>query len=118
MMLLDTMFWLLTSHCGTYIEPISRRFANLSYILWMVSVDILWAHTFVLAPYLQVYLYPHIYLGRLALFPDPNPAFLSHTCGKLSEGGGDEAIEESVNGRLWARDESVYFHSYSLHTLC
>ena len=40
MMLLDAMFWLLTSHCGTYIEPISRRFANLSYILWMVSVGI------------------------------------------------------------------------------
>ena len=67
MVLLDTMFWLLTSRCGTYIEPISRRFANLSYILWMVSVGILRAHTLVLAPYLQVYLYPHIYLQEPSL---------------------------------------------------
>lgn len=41
MVLLDAMFWLLTSGCDTHIEPISRRFANLSYILWMVSANTL-----------------------------------------------------------------------------
>ena len=46
MVLLDAFFWVLTSRCGTHIEPISRRFANLSYILWMVSAGILWAHSF------------------------------------------------------------------------
>lgn len=34
---LDAMFWLLTLCSDAYIEPISRRFVNLSYILWMVS---------------------------------------------------------------------------------
>ena len=45
MVLLDALFWLLTSGCDTHIEPISRRFANLSYVLWMVSAD-MWAHSF------------------------------------------------------------------------
>ena len=34
---LDAVLWVLTSCSDAYVEPISRRFANLSYILWMVS---------------------------------------------------------------------------------
>ena len=80
---------------------------------------------FILAPYLQVCSYPYIYLQEpwqtcLAV-SRPHPSFLLHSCsieivGKLSKGGGDKAIVEY--GRLWARDENIYFHfqqfAYSL----
>lgn len=35
---LDVVLWLLTWSSNVYIEPVSRRFANLIYVLWTVSL--------------------------------------------------------------------------------
>ena len=35
---LDAILWLLTWSSSVYVEPVSRRFANLTYILWTVSL--------------------------------------------------------------------------------
>lgn len=35
---MDVVFWLLLHWSQSYVEPISRRMANLSYVLWMVSL--------------------------------------------------------------------------------
>ena len=34
---LDAVLWLLTVTSKEYVEPVSRRYANLTYILWTVS---------------------------------------------------------------------------------
>ena len=35
---LDVVLWLLTWSSNVYVEPVSRRFANLTYVLWTVSL--------------------------------------------------------------------------------
>ena len=35
--LLDVVLWLLTVTSNEYVDPVSRRYANLTYILWTVS---------------------------------------------------------------------------------
>ena len=34
---LDIFLWLLTLFSNGYVEPVSRRYANMTYILWIVS---------------------------------------------------------------------------------
>ena len=37
LVILDIVLWVLTWSSNVYVEPVSRRFANLTYILWTVS---------------------------------------------------------------------------------
>ena len=37
LVVLDILFWLLTASSNVYVEPVSRRYANMTYILWIVS---------------------------------------------------------------------------------
>lgn len=37
---LDVILWLLTWSSNVYVEPVSRRFANLTYVLWTVSLTV------------------------------------------------------------------------------
>ncbi len=39
---IDTVLWLLTYWSDVHVDRISRRFVNLSYMLWIVSPRLLW----------------------------------------------------------------------------
>ena len=47
--LLDVICWLMTYWCDVYVDPVSRRMVNLSYILWIVSTEAMWWHATIFA---------------------------------------------------------------------
>ncbi|KAK3698171.1 hypothetical protein QZH41_019270, partial [Actinostola sp. cb2023] len=49
LLLLDAVFWILTVTCRHYITPVSRRIANLTFVLWQMAYNIQLLSSFLLA---------------------------------------------------------------------